>query len=110
MRTDEDISIESIISALNEPDSTTTTSTTSSSDIVISMFHFTLQSSSTATISTSFCPIIQCNSALSLTFQQTSAGIVFKCSLQDLCVLDRFTKNPPIPYICLLYTSDAADE
>ena len=63
------------------------------------MFHFTLQSSSTATISTSFCPIIQCNSALSLTFQQTSAGIVFKCSLQDLCVLDRYTKNPPIPYI-----------
>lgn len=68
-------------------------------DIVVSMFHFSLQSSSRVLVSSHFRPIIQCNSALSLSFTKTSAGMTFRCDLQDLLVLDRFTKDPPVPYI-----------
>jgi hypothetical protein len=63
------------------------------------MIRFSLQSSSTALISTAFRPIVQCNSALSLSFTKTSAGMTFLCELQDLLVLDRFTQDPPVPYI-----------
>lgn len=102
VETNEDISIESILAALNEPDSENKTAQKLSSgnkDIVISMIHFSLESSSTALISSNFNPILQCNSALSLNFTKTSTGMTFRCDLQDLLVLDRFTKDPPVPYI-----------
>lgn len=100
VRSDEDISIESILAALNAPEGQQGKGKQAqTTDIVVAMFRFSLESSSTAIISNAQQPLIQVNSALTLSFAQTSAGMTFKCSLQDLLVLDRFTKNPPVPYI-----------
>eukprot|EP01032_Pedospumella_encystans_P015955 gene15955-18222_t len=99
MRTDEDISIESIMAALNEPEQSAKPKQSKEKEIVVSMIRLSLESSSTALISHAYQPLIQCNSALSLSFTKTSSGMSFKCNLNDLYVLDRFTVNPPVPYI-----------
>jgi len=97
-RSDEDISIESIMAALNEPEKAPNKAS-ASNEIVVSMVRLSLESSSTAIISRGYVPLIQCNSALSLSFTKTSSGMSFNCSLNDLLVLDRHTVNPPVPYI-----------
>jgi hypothetical protein len=101
-RPDGDISIDSILTALNETDGgakAPTKPASSGDDIVVSMFQFSLQSSSRVLVSSHFRPILQCNSALSLSFRKTSAGLAFRCDLQDLLVIDRYSKDPPVPYI-----------
>lgn len=103
-RVDGDISIDSILTALNESDGANkppakNNTAGAGEGIVVSMFRFSLQSSSRVLVSSHFRPILQCNSALSMSFTKTSAGMTFQCDLQDLLVLDRYSKDPPVPYI-----------